>query len=243
MRGSAVDRLLAATAGLDCERIFEPSVKLSRDRVSTDRGLVSVPRAAVNRDTIARICADLGAETTPGIISDLPAARAVHFGVDDGIGKLYLEFGPGQAPDPNLVFVAAKWRGPEQSQDRYHSLTHLSSLDLEADITQGLADPALQPIMSALLDRARWGDPDGEAVVLKVTQTGSVRLSYDVSLADGGYSVAQSCPMLESLFAVLGRSASDIPAAAMPTLLGHVAVGHDADGATFVTLYCGARAL
>ena len=64
MQGSAVQRLLAATEGLPCERIFEPSVKLTHTGVASDRGLVSVPRAAVTADRIAQICAEISAAPT-----------------------------------------------------------------------------------------------------------------------------------------------------------------------------------
>ena len=243
MQGSAVQRLLAATEGLPCERIFEPSVKLTHTGVASDRGLVSVPRAAVTADRIAQICADLGAVQTPGIIAHLPKAQAVHFGADGEIGKLYLEFAPQDAPEQGLVFIAAKWRGPDAAEDRYHTLTCLSRSEMAEEVAQGLSEPAFHAVMSAVLERARMGDPDGEAVVLKVTQQGSARMSYDVSLADGGQALERYFPILTPLFACLGRSSAELPAQARQALLGHIAMGSAKNGAPFATLYYGAHAV
>ena len=239
MPGEATDRLIAATEGLGRPRIFERSVKVGAGGIAADRGLVSVP--PVDAETLARVCADLGAPQTPDFAMLLPHARSVHFGADSEIGKCYLEFAPGTAPESGLVFLAAKWRGNRMALNRY---TDISGTAHDAKVALVLAEvpvPDLAPHLAALLDHARAGDPDDEAVVLKVSEEGSARLSFDISVADAGWSVARSRPLIDPLIGAIGQEWCSLPQTAIPDLLGHVAVGQDAAGAPFVTLYHGAR--
>ncbi|MEM9549609.1 MAG: hypothetical protein AAGA05_00455 [Pseudomonadota bacterium] len=110
-------------------------------------------------------------------------------------------------------------------------------------MTTHIPDAQAQAAALALLDLARAGDPDDEAVMLQVSEVGSARHSFDISVADAGRSVGSVIGVISDLLESLGQSAARIPAAAQSALLGHVAIGQDAAEQPFATLYYGARAL
>ncbi len=243
---SAVSRLLSVTEGLAGERIFERSVKFGEGGWTwSDRGLVSVPAAGLDADRIRAVARQLGAPADPPLLAHLPRAAAVHFGADGPIGKCYLEFTPATAPEPDLVFLAAKWKGAAMTQDIYHDASALPHPVKVARVKQGLGRIATGPVadaVAALLEVARDGDPDGEAVLLRVSDGQGGRLSWDIGLADAGRSVEAMRPLLEPLLAALGVSWVWVLTEAGPELLGPVALGRDRKGLPFVTLYHGARA-
>lgn len=238
--------LLAVTATLDAPRIFERSVKLSQGAMSDDRGLVSMGRRALYpapRTTLAEVCAALGCDDCTALLPHLAAAHSVHFGADDGIGKCYLEFARDTAPAPDLVFLALKWAGTDRRLNHYTSVTHQSH-DAKAALVAALVSAGpVHDAMRASLDLARDGDPDGTAVVLHVTETGSPRASVDISVADARLTLADVADLVAPVFMGFGLDPALFLAAHGAARFGHIAAGMDSEGAAFATLYFGARQL
>ena len=240
-----VARLLSVTKTLEAPRIFERSVKLTKHGLSSDRGLVSLDKSAIYpgpKATLRAICTDLGCPDTAPLEPHLSAASAIHFGADEDIGKCYLEFAPQNAPEADLVFLALKWREGAQRLNRYHSISarpHARKHDLMRTL---VPDPVVGDVMAQALDLARSGDPDGEAVVLHVTEDGSTRASVDVSVADAKVSIGD-VKILGALQAFTGCGLRALLDQMAHDRFGHIAAGVGPDGGTFVTLYYGAKAL
>jgi hypothetical protein len=241
-----VARLLAVTATLDAPRIFEESVKLSQGVLSEDRGLVSMDRRALYpgpRTTLAEVCATLGCDDCSALVPNLAAAHSVHFGADDGIGKCYLEFAPDTAPTPGLVFLALKWAGLDRRLNHYTSVTHHSHAAKGALLDALVPAGPVRDAMHASLDLARDGDPDGVAVVLHVTETGTSRASVDISVADARLTLGDVASVIAPVFAGFGVDPAPFLDAHGTAQFGHIAAGMDSKGAAFATLYFGARQL
>lgn len=220
---------------------MERSLKIRSNGLCADRALVSLLCAPPDADRLARIAASLGAPDLDPLRPHVEQAQAVHFGVDGRIGKCYLEFAPDKAPEGNLLFLALKWDKTATELHFYRNITHLPHAEKAHSMARHLP-AALAKAAGALLNQAREGDPDGEAVVLRVEDRASARLSFDLSLADAGLSVRAAGPLITPTLAALGRDWADLPAATHDALLGHVALGADRAGAPFVTLYYGACA-
>ena len=241
-----VARLLAATAALDAPRVFEKSVKIDRRGISTDRGLVSMDRRAIYpgpKAQLQAICADLGAPDCTVLFPYLSSASAIHFGADGEIGKCYLEFAPADAPEADLVFLALKWHGDDQRLNRYSSVSDLSHTSKRNMIRDLLHDPTVADVMGKCLDLAQDGDPDGNAVVLRVTEEGSTRVSLDISVADAKQTLGDAARLLAPLAAFQGCGLRPWLDENRSARFGHIAAGLDARGEVFVTLYYGAEQL
>lgn len=244
IRNGALHQLIQATAHLRAERIVEPSLKVSLAGMSSNRGLISMPIGVLGPDRAAlltQLCQLFGATNIAPLLPHLSAACAFHLGVDDGIGKCYLEFLPDQTPEPDLVFLALKWQDGHGATNRYHSMSALPHAAKHQAVAQHLDDPVMARVAAAMLDLARVGDPDDQAMVLRVSEDQSPRLSYDISVADAGQSLAMQRANLEPLLQAFGCAWSELPEGADATLLGHVAFGQARDGASFVTFYFGAH--
>lgn len=242
----SVARLLSATETLEAPRIFERSAKLSRGRISTERGLVSMDKRALYpgpRSTLRDVCAALGCPDPMPLEPFLSQACAVHFGADGDIGKCYLEFAPQDAPEPDLVFLALKWRGDAQRLNRYVAVSARPHADKAALVRRLVPDPVVADVMQRSLDLARDGDPDGQAVVLHVTEDGSARASVDISVADAKASLRDATEILLPLKAFHGCDLRPFLDEQANARFGHIAAGQASDGATFVTIYYGARAI
>ncbi|WP_439156323.1 hypothetical protein [Yoonia sp.] len=241
-----VSRLLAVTAELGAPRIFERSVKLSAGRVAADRGLISMDKRALYpgpRGTLAETCAALGCPDSGALDPYLRQAQSVHFGADGDIGKCYLEFAPPQAPLPNLVFLALKWRGSDVRLNHYTSIADQPHREKQRLIDALVPDGPIRAATHACLQLARDGDPDEEAVVLHVTDCRSARVSVDISVADAKVTLAVAAHILGPLFKAFELDPSGFLDAKPNDRLGHVAVGKDGAGAMFAAIYHGARLL
>lgn len=200
-----------------------PSRKIKAHGVADRRLLLTFPRAALLApDDPAPLAALVG-----GILPDVMAdhwnrADVVHLGLDGdeaggAVRKLYLEFPPDAAPEPNLAYLALKCGGGRQAMHRYDRVTGAEALLAALDLPPALAEPA-----ASLAHRS--GD------LLRVGEPGSQRLSLDIGLAD----VASP-----DLLPVVARMVAAInPAAPAPhDVPSHVALGRDRLGGLFVTLY------
>ena len=242
---SGVARLLSVTQTLHAPRIFERSVKLSGRDLSTDRGLVSMDRRAIYpgpKSQLRTICGALGCDDPSALDPFLSQCTAVHFGADEDIGKCYLEFVPDNAPENDLVFLALKWREGQQRLNRYVSLTDLTHAEKQAAIADVITDAVVADAMRQCLDLARDGDPDGKAVLLRVTEDRTDRVSLDISVADAGRTLGQVMDVLRPLLEASGE-AMEWAEAHADASFGHIAAGMDADSQPFVTIYYGAQAL
>lgn len=240
----SVSRLLAVTAALGVPRIFERSVKLRAGHIATDRGLISMDKRALYpgpRGTLAETCAALGCPDSAPLDPYLRQAQSVHFGADGDIGKCYLEFAPDQAPTPDLVFLALKWRGSDVRLNHYTSVADQPHCAKQRLIDTLVPAGPVRTATHACLQLARDGDPDSAAVVLHVTDRLSARASVDISVADAKVTLADTAHILGPLFKAFALDPSTFLDAQANDRLGHVAVGEDGAGAGFATLYHGAR--
>lgn len=200
-----------------------PSCKISAQGVSDRRVLLTFPRAALFAPDDPAPLAALVGGTLPAAMADLwTRADVVHLGLDGdetggGVRKLYLEFPPDAAPEPDLAYLALKCGGGRQAMHRYDRVDDAGSLLAALDLPLSLAQPA------AWLARVS-GD------LLRVAEPGSRRLSLDIGLAD----VAP-----DGILPVLARMVDAInPDAPAPRdVPSHVALGRDRHGGVFLTLY------
>lgn len=241
--------LRAALAGIERPLLREWSVKATPGDLRAGRFLVSFPRRALGpgpRRVLAAICARLGAPG-PGwavLARHQSAAVSVHFGYQPSAGarppvvKCYLEFAPESRPEPDLVFLALKWRGDgAQALAHYRTRDHLAAAAqhalLDAIVPPGVAHDTLH----ALIEFA----PGQEGLrLLEVEEPGSPRRSLDLNLSGCRQTLGDRAELLSRLLgadeaarAYLAPRASDA--------LGHVAAGFGRDGLPFATLYHGAR--
>lgn len=199
------------------------SRKISGDTVSSDRFLLTFPRAAMLRPLDPRPLGELIGATLPDrLIRHWLRAEVVHLGLDDAdtaggkILKLYLEFSPETAPEQGLAYLALK----------AGSQAHLHRYDVVENSAPVLNDLSLPPVMQ---DFVR--DLSATCPILRVSDSGSARLSLDIGLTDH--------PPDPRLLDRLGQIVSSVnPAATAPTAWpSHVAIGRDRNGTPFVTLY------
>lgn len=200
------------------------SRKISADSQSEDRWLFSFPREALHDpDGPNALAALTGISLPDPIRAHWRRASLIHLGYDgtDPAGgqimKLYLEFAPPTAPEPGLAYLAVK-SGRTQALHRYVQITDPAAL---------MADLALPDAMVAIL--ARLAAPSDS--ILRVSEDSSARLSMDVNLADIPPDAGLWQDMSD-LVALTNRNAA--PLRHWPS---HIAVGRDARGMPFVTLY------
>lgn len=231
-----LSQLADALAGVEPPLITEQSVKVTEGRMSAGRFLISVPRAALGpgpKAHLRRICGVLGAPD--GALRALDAVQGqafqVHFGCDpkDGapVFKCYLEFRPGDGPEPDLIFLAAKWQGERFALARYRQVEGRAAQQYL--ITDAVADPDHRAALLAM---------PGGGPVLDVRHDGTARRSVDLNLAALGQTLGDNAARLAPL---LGPDGAAYLSAYGSDWLGHIAAGTDRTGRSFVTLYHGAR--
>lgn len=157
---------------------------------------------------------------------------------------------------PLLQFAALKWRpqaGPDWRGDSgpvlrtdYHALPGHDGQAC-AELAQGLLgeapDELRRAVVQALLQASRRLPP-GPLPLLRVSEPGQPRQSFDLRLYDAQMQVGELQPLLQ----VLGR-VLDLPGPAFDALcgqmltrrLGHLAAGLHRDGQPFVSLYFGGQ--
>lgn len=188
------------------------------------------------RTTLAEICTDLGCPDSSALDPFLKQAHAIYFAADSDIGKCYLEFTPQTAPLPDLVFMAIKWRGEDVKVSHYTSIAHKPQRAQEKLIDALVPPGPVCDLMHACLPVARDSTPDGEAVVLHVTEEDTPRASVDINMSDAKLTMAQAGPLLSPLYTAYGIKPNLTDAN-----FGHLAAGTDREGAPFATFYYGAK--
>lgn len=186
--------------------------------------LLTFPRAALLSPHDPAPLVALVEGTLPGMMADYwTRADVLHLGLDGdeaggAIRKLYLEFAPDAAPEPNLAYLALKCGGGRQAMHRYERVSDPRAVLTALDLSPALAEPA------AWLARLS-GD------LLRVAEPGSARLSLDIGLADLD-ATQDVLPLVARMVAAVN------PRAPAPLALpSHVAMGRDRLGSVFVTLY------
>ena len=200
-----------------------PSCKISAAGVADQRVLLTFPRAALLApDDPAPLVALVGGSLPAAMADHWQSAEVIHLGLDGNeaggaVRKLYLEFPPDAAPEPNLAYLALKCGGGRQALHRYDRVSDAAALLAALDMPPALAEPA---VWLAGLS----GD------LLRVAEPGSARLSLDIGLAD--VTSGDLLPMVTRLVAAVN------PACPAPLETpSHVALGRDRHGGLFVTLY------
>lgn len=239
--------LRAALAGIERPLLREHSAKASSAGLRTGRYLVSFPRRALGpgpRQVLQSLCAELGAPEAGFARLDRHQSRAsaIHFGYEpDPAGtvlKCYLEFAPGDQPQPGMVFLALKWRS-----DGAHAISRYWARDgIGAPAQRALVDAILPPgpvreTMHALMRLS----PEGKALrFLEVDEPGSLRSSVDLNLAEWKQKVGDQRDLLSRLLSATAEARAYLDEHAEHGL-GHVAAGIGRDGQPFATLYHGAH--
>lgn len=153
------------------------SRKLSAAGASDRRVLLTFPRAALLApDDPAPLLALVGGELPATMAAHWATAEVLHLGLDEAetggaVRKLYLEFAPDAAPEPDLAYLALKCGGGRQALHRYDRVAEAGPVLAALDLPPALAEP------TEWLAR-RSGD------LLRVAEPGSARLSLDIGLAD-----------------------------------------------------------
>ncbi|MXU66704.1 hypothetical protein [Oceanomicrobium pacificus] len=232
-------------AGLDGPFMVEQSVKLAHDRIETDRCLVSYPRRAFYpgpRSTLSDILAALDAPPETAALLDLQTdAVQIHFGKDGAVRKCYLEFARDRAPEPDLIFLAMKWRAGAVRTDRYFGRAGWSRERQVALISDLTLDPSMSRAARTALALSADGDPDGQAILLDIRGQGNARRSVDISIVDAGLPVSALTDLLAPVWQGFGADWSAFSAENGDRQATHIAFGRAGDGAPFHTLYFGAR--
>lgn len=235
---------------------MERSARLRSRRLEARRVLLSQSRDAFPAPAwaaLAEAVEALGLAATEWADAALDA-QFLHLGHEGDAPetcKLYLERPlPRPAPEGAVVHAAWKWRpgatplgttplGTTPRREFYRFLPPPAA-------ALRLAEMATQPGALGVIATAltAWLPPGAQPFGLDVRDAGTgARASLDLRLYDMDATIAALAPVLDAAAAAL-----DVPAPALAALLdergtealGHVALGHGADGEAFLTVYGGA---
>lgn len=206
----------------------EESLKIGPGGIQRGRYLLTFSRRALlpgPANRFAALADDLGVDATP-LAPHLKSANAIHVGYEPGgVVKLYLEFPPPFAPEPDLAFLAVKAGGRVNRYIRQDGLTADDKKSLLHDVIPAGA------IRDTATHCLAYGGP-----LLLVTEEGSTRRSLDIHLADADLTVGD-LPGLSALLTDQSDNLEDIAEQG----LGHFAAGLGRDGKPFATIYYGGR--
>jgi hypothetical protein len=243
---SPEDRLRQALGAVERPLVREWSVKSSGGHLVPGRWLASVPRPALGpaparrlRETLRELAAPL---LGVGALEAVQAAAVwVHFGHEPGpagaVLKCYLEFPPAARPEPDLVYLALKWRGDGRwALSTYLDRKALGAADRKALLHDIVPPGATRDAMEALMDEASPADQS----FLEVTEPATARRSLDLNLSALRCTLADRAGPLAAFLAA-GDGGIAYLSAHGADGLGHVAAGTGRDGHPFATLYHGAH--
>lgn len=249
----------AIVAGLDGPHVSERSTKLSPGRLSADRFLVTCQPDVLGRDPRARfgeIGLSLGCEAAAveRLVADWDRVISVHLGcdgIDPPLFKLYVEYELGRpaagVPD-DTIFLSAKWRpGGEVNFSLYRHLPFPTN-GLEARVAlRDTYAPDVGALSIAFADRvlSELIAPKARVDVMLVVDEATPRKSFDINLYRVETPLNRHKGALKALCEGFGmpEATRQILADGEGTMLGHVALGRDATGGEFVTLYYAAEKL
>lgn len=244
-------------AGLDGPHVSERSTKLWPGRLSADRFLVTCQPRVLGRDPRRRfreVALSLGCE--PGaverLVADWDRVITVHFGcdgIDPPLFKLYVEYELGKpaagVPD-DTIFLSAKWRpGGAVNFSLYRHLPFpTNGVEARLALKEQYA-PDVGALSMAFTDRvlAELITPRGRVDVMLVEDEATPRKSFDINLYRVETPLVRHKGALKALCEGFGmpQATRQILADGEGTMLGHVAIGRDATGSEFVTLYYAAE--
>ncbi|HEV2517581.1 MAG TPA: hypothetical protein VGV07_20165 [Devosia sp.] len=234
--------------------VSERSTKLWPGRQSTDRFLVTCQPEVLGSDPRRRfrdIALALGCDpsATDRLLASWDRVITVHLGcdgIDPPLFKLYVEYELGRSgrsdiPD-DTIFLSAKWRpGREANFSRYRHLSHPTNGVEARDALRRNFAGDVGEASAAFTDRvlSELITPEGRVDVMLVEDEDTPRKSFDINLYRVDTPLARHRRALEELCAAFGlpAAAPAILADGQGTMLGHVAIGRDAAGTEFVTLY------
>ncbi|WP_156384480.1 hypothetical protein [Devosia sp. Root413D1] len=235
-------------------RVTERSTKLWPGRQSADRFLVTCQPEVLGPDPRRRfrdiaLALECDPAATERLLASWDRVITVHLGcdgIDPPLFKLYVEYELGRSerldiPD-DTIFLSAKWRpGGETHFSRYRHLAYpTNGVEAREALRKSFATDVGE-ISAAFTDRvlSELITPRGRVDVMLVEDEDTPRRSFDINLYRVDTPLARHRRALEALC-----EAFDLPAAAPQiladgagTMLGHIAIGRDATGAEFVTLY------
>lgn len=239
---------------LDGPHVIERSVKLRPGRMSKDRFLVTCQPPVLGARPQAKfreIAETLGCDerSIERLLRSWDRVLTVHLGCD-GIApplfKLYVEYQLGKSgrddlPDDTL-FLSAKWLpGQTANFSLYrHMPFPTNGIEARAALRDTMASEA-GPISVTFADRV-LGElitPRGRVDVMLVEDEQTPRKSFDINLYRINTPLARHKRALADLCTAfeIPEATAEILADGQGTMLGHVAIGRDAQGIEFVTLY------
>lgn len=230
--------------------LMERSVKAIGGVLRTERFLVSFPRQALDPGPslhLRKICQSLGAPKSGFAHLDPLQSRAisVHLGVEpegkDLLFKCYLEFAPATTPQPDLVFLALKWRatGPETASvlTRYWTRDQMDSEQQFKLLDKIVADGPVRSLTKTLMTT----NPDGDGLrLLEIEEPNTPRRSLDLNISNSGLTLRD---LGADLVQALGgtQEAAEYVEVNASDKIGHFAAGTARDEQPFATLYHGAH--
>ncbi len=230
--------------------LMERSVKAIGGALRTGRFLVSFPRHALDPGPslhLRQICRSLGAPKSGFAHLDPLQSRAIsiHLGFEpedkDLVFKCYLEFTPATTPQPDLVFLALKWRATGQEAasvlTRYWTRDQMNSEQQSLLLDKIVADGPVRALTKTLMAT----NPGGDGLrLLEIEEPNSPRRSLDLNISNSGLTLHD---LGEDLVHALGgtQEAADYVEVHANDKIGHFAAGTARDAQPFATLYHGAH--
>lgn len=260
MKAALLDRAPTAAdmrgfvEALDGPHVVERSVKLRPGRVAKDRFLVTCQPPVLGprpKEKFREIAETLRCDPAAieRLLHNWDRVLTVHLGCDGiepPLFKLYVEYELGKSgrddlPDDTL-FLAAKWLpGQVANFSLYRNLPFpTNGIEAREALRVTYASEA-GPASVAFTDRV-LGElitPKGRVDVMLVEDEETPRKSFDINLYRINTPLARHKRALTELCQALEvpEAAGEILADGEGTMLGHIAIGRDAQGGEFVTLY------
>jgi len=243
-------------AGLRGPYVSERSTKLWPGRLSADRFLVTCQPDVLGRDPRSRfyeIGLSLGCDAAgmERLVSDWDRVITVHLGcdgIDPPLFKLYVEYRlgkPAAGVPEDTIFLSAKWKPGEKAYFSLYRHRPFPTNGIEARSALREYAPDVGKLSLAFADRvlSELLVPRGRVDVMLVEDEATPRRSYDINLYRVETPLARHRGSLKALCEGFGlpQATRQILADGEGTMLGHVAIGRDAAGAEFVTLYYAAE--
>jgi len=249
----------AIVARLEGPHVSERSTKLWPGRLSADRFLVTCQPQVLGRDPRGRfreVALSLGCEAAAvgRLVAGWDRVITVHFGcdgIDPPLFKLYVEYelgSPAAGVPDDTIFLSAKWRpGGKVNFSLYRHLAFpTNGVEARVALREQYA-PDVGALSTAFTDRvlSELITPRGRVDVMLVEDEETPRKSFDINLYRVETPLVRHKGALKVLCEGFGmpEATRQILADGEGTMLGHVALGRDAAGTEFVTLYYAAEKL
>lgn len=247
------DHLTAFVRGVANAAGIEKSVKASSGGVESDRFLLSWAADGAESGDLLNLFDDLAlpGEVQDEIVADIPTGAFFHLGYEGAAAprvKFYCEHKSAVAASRMTLYTAWKWRPQAPhvvSVDEYREHRVESQQAAEQTILATFGGKGCE-IEQGLLTVFKQCASSGEIpLLLDVRRRGGGRSSLDMRCYGSQLRVHSISALIDSADRELecrGQFAHALEAHA-DAELGHIAGGIDDDGAAFLTIYYGARAL